>query len=337
MPPVIDTELTSAVNELNSNKAQGPDGICCEMFKAGGDALHSILQKLINYIFQGESILDQFNLSEIILIHKKGSVLDCGNYRPIGLLSHGYILMMQIVFNQISSTLCSTLPTSQSAYQKARSTIEQIQCLQQVIEKTFEFDKECFICFIDFKKAFDSIKQDKLWNALLRHSDLAQNYIKLLIKIYEFSKTRIRTDAGLTALIDLLRGTKQGDLLSAILFCVALAIIFAITFEEVDTGVSIGGEHFCDFSYVDDAALITEDEQSIQLLMAKLNENAREFGLEINFSKTKLMYVRKNREYPQQHIQLTGENVEVVTNFEYLGRVLSNDGDDTFAVESRIS
>ena len=66
----------------------------------------------------------------------------------------------------------------------------------------------------------------------------------------------------------------------------------------MEPGFSIGGERFSDFSYADDAALLAEDEPSMQLLMAKINENARDFGLEINFNKTKLMYVGKNR-----HIQ----------------------------------
>ena len=163
---------------------------------------------------------------------------------------------------------------------------------------------------------------------MLRHSDLDKSYIKLLIRIYDISKTRIRTDVGITTLINLLKGTKQGGILSAILFCFALAIIFAKTFEETNVGVSIGGECYGDFSYADDAALLTEDESSMQILMSKLHENAKEFGLEINFGKTKLMYVGKNRNYPRQHITLAGQDVEVVKQFDYLGRILSCDGDD---------
>ena len=119
---------------------------------------------------------------------------------------------MQILYK--SGSLCAALPSTQSAYQKGRSTIEQIQSIQQVIE----YNKECFICFIDYTKAFDSIKQEKLWTALMLYTDLDKAYIKLLIRIYEHSKARIKTDVGLSALIDLLKGTKQGDILSAILF-----------------------------------------------------------------------------------------------------------------------
>ena len=336
IPCITITELTRAISQLNANKAQGPDGISCEMFKHGGDSLHKVLLKLMNEIVRGDILPDAFNQSEIILIHKKGSRLDCGNYRPISLLSHGYKLLMQILYNRISSTLCDILPQTQAAYQKGRSTIEQIQCLQQIIEKTLEFNKECFICFVDFRKAFDSIKQDKLWAALLQHTDLDEAYVTLLINVYAVSKTRIRTDAGLTTLIELLKRTKQGDLLSAILFCVALAIIFSKTFEGITPGVSIGGEVFCDFAYADDAALVTEDEASMCELMTKLNDNAMEFGLEINFDKTKLMFVGKDRIYQEEYMTLAGQRVDIVSSFEYLGRIISNNGDDTLAVEARI-
>ena len=60
---------------------------------------------------------------------------------------------MQILFKRITPTLYDSLPDTQAAYQPKRGTVEQIQALQQIIEKCKEFNVEGVICFIDFTKS----------------------------------------------------------------------------------------------------------------------------------------------------------------------------------------
>ena len=69
---------------------------------------------------------DELNVSEIVTLFKKADPLDCGNYRPITLLSQVYKLLMQVVYTRIKKDL--------TAYQPGHSTIQQIQTIQQIIE-----------------------------------------------------------------------------------------------------------------------------------------------------------------------------------------------------------
>ena len=125
----------------NRGKALGPDGISCEIFKHGGPVLEAALLKLMNSIIISEGCLPgQFDLSEIALFHKKGSIHDCANYQPTRMLSHGYKLLMQVIYNRISGTLSCSLSDSQAAYQQGRGTIDQIQSVQQIVEKANEFN-----------------------------------------------------------------------------------------------------------------------------------------------------------------------------------------------------
>ena len=73
---------------------------------------------------------------------------------------------MQVVYTRIKKDLIGALPIQQAAYQPGHSTIEQIQTIQQIIEKSMEFQQSCVICFIDYTKVFDSIDQTKLWKTL---------------------------------------------------------------------------------------------------------------------------------------------------------------------------
>ena len=174
---------------LKRNKAPGPDDIVTEMLKHLVDKLLILYNKMIEL----RETPTQMRLSEIVTLFKKGDLLDCGNYRPITLLSHLY---KQIIYNRVSNTLAAALPKSQAAYQKGRNTIEQIQSIQQIIEKSREFNRPLVMCFIGFTKAFDSVKQSRLWKALNDYTDLDPSYINLLRTLYSNSKAFVRTKNG---------------------------------------------------------------------------------------------------------------------------------------------
>ena len=335
IPTVLLSEVNHCLSLLKSNKAPGPDGITSEMLSAGGEQLRVWLKDLINVIIETRDIPHQLVISEIITLFKKGDLLECGNYRPISLLCHIYKLLMMVIYLRIKDPLTKALQPSQAAYQQGRGTIEQIQTMQQIIEKCNEFNRSCVICFVDFTKAFDSVDQQKLWNALRKYTAINPAYINLIARLYEHSKTRIRTDVGTTSLISLLRGVKQGDLASAILFCIALMVVLLNTFEGQQCGISIGGIEHTDESYADDIGLITQNSMQMNTILERLRVFAAEFGLDINIPKTKVMFIGEHD--PNSMVCKIGDKVlDVVTFFEYLGRVLSNDGDDTKAVESRI-
>ena len=97
------------------------------------------------------------------------------------MLSHIYKLFMTIIDSRITDNLYSCLPNSQASYQPGRRSIKQIFALSQMIEKSIEFNKPFHMVFIDFTKAFDSIK---LWS-ILDKTPLNKNYINLLKSIYD--------------------------------------------------------------------------------------------------------------------------------------------------------
>ena len=118
--------------------------------------------------------------------------------------------------------------TYKAAYQPGYSTIEQIQKIQQIIEKSINFQQICVICFIGYTKAFDSINQIKLWETLYDFINIDPSYISLLAKICENVKSKVRTNFGKTNLLHLLKGVRQRDILSAILFCIILLAILIL-------------------------------------------------------------------------------------------------------------
>ena len=54
----------------------------------------------------------------------------------------------------------------QAGFRKGRGTRDQIADICWIIEKTREFQKNIYFCFIDYAKAFDCMDDNKLWKIL---------------------------------------------------------------------------------------------------------------------------------------------------------------------------
>ena len=53
------------------------------------------------------------------------------------------------------------LPDVQAGFRKGRGTGDQIASIHWIMEKTREFQKNIYFCFIDYAKAFDCVDHNK--------------------------------------------------------------------------------------------------------------------------------------------------------------------------------
>ena len=58
------------------------------------------------------------------------------------------------------------LQDAQCGFRLGKSTMDQIFSLQQVFEKSWEYDKKMYTWFVDLEKAYDRLPKDKLWTVL---------------------------------------------------------------------------------------------------------------------------------------------------------------------------
>ena len=80
-------ETIKAIKNLKNNKSPGKDSILAECIKNGGIILFEAIDQLIITIWREENIPDDWKVSIIIPIHKKGDKAICGNYRGISLIN----------------------------------------------------------------------------------------------------------------------------------------------------------------------------------------------------------------------------------------------------------
>ena len=84
----------------------------------------------------------------------------------IALISQASKVMLKILRARLQQYVNGELPDVQAGFRKGRGTRDQIANICWVMEKTREFQKNIYFCFIDYAKAFDCVDHNKLWKIL---------------------------------------------------------------------------------------------------------------------------------------------------------------------------
>ena len=91
--------------------------------------------------------------------------------------------MLKILHARLQYYANQELPDVKAGFRKGRGTRDQIANIHWIIQKTREFQKDIYLCFIDCAKAFDWVDHDKLWKAL-REMRIPDHLTCLLRNLY---------------------------------------------------------------------------------------------------------------------------------------------------------
>ena len=75
-------------------------------------------------------------------------------------------VMGKVLIRGISVGLASKLRREQVGFRRGRSAIEQIFVLRNIVEQATECNSSLYVCFVDYEKAFDSVRRETLWNIM---------------------------------------------------------------------------------------------------------------------------------------------------------------------------
>ena len=87
------------------------------------------------------------------------------------------------------------LPDIQAGLRKGRGTRDQIANIHWIIGKAREFQKNIYICFIDYAKAFDCVDHSKLWK-ILKEKRMPDHLTCLLRNLHAGQEATVRTGHG---------------------------------------------------------------------------------------------------------------------------------------------
>ncbi len=76
--------------------------------------------------------------------------------------------MLNIIVKRTERKLEGEINVVQAGFRQGRGTRDHIFNLRMIIQKYREFNQPLFTCFVDYTKAFDSVKHQQLWTAELK-------------------------------------------------------------------------------------------------------------------------------------------------------------------------
>ena len=127
------------------------------------------------------------------------------------------LIMFKILQARLQQYVNRELPDVQAGFRKGRGTRGQIANIFWIIEKSREFQKNIYFCFIDYAKAFDCVDHNKLWK-ILKEMGIPDHLTYLLRNLYAGQEATIRTRQGTTDWFQIGKGVSQGCILSPCLF-----------------------------------------------------------------------------------------------------------------------
>jgi uncharacterized C2H2 Zn-finger protein len=326
-------EVQEAVASLKVFKAAGPDGIMAEVLKAGGEPVVEWIHQIIHKIWQEERVVEEWTTCTIVPLFKKGDKEVCDNYRGISLLSIPSKVLAKVLYQRIERRVEPKLHEAQCGFRKGRGCVDQLFNLKQFMSLSRQKEKPLFMCFIDLKKAYDSVNRTLLWKAV-REYGVSEKVVKILNSLYDNTTARVRVNGKLSEHLSLKTGVKQGCVLSPLLFNIFMDWVMRIVMNTVGaSGIEIRFSkqrkwlHVKEqeltektlvntLMYADDLVLLESDFEKLKTFLVELDRELCSVGMTMNVKKTKMMVVNGKIDEP---VVIRGEKIEVEDSFPYLG------------------
>ena len=307
-------EVYELIDKLNPKKATTNNCIPAKFLKAANDIVSPYISYLFNRCANAGVYPNILKTAQVLPIHKKGSKIECSNYRPISLLSPLNKLFEKMLYKRINDYFerFQLFTPHQYGFRKKSSTSLAIYDL--IENELAARDKNMATCaiYLDLQKCFDSVDREILLKKL-SHYGIRGQPLKLLRSYlsdrYQF--TLINNIASNIELVEF--GVPQGSCLGPLLFLIFIndmplsSMKLIIKLFADDSLLFISGKSFNEIKD------ILEEE------LPKIEDWFLSNKLTINASKTEFMANGRNQPQNPFTVYLNNTPLNRSRSVKYLG------------------
>jgi hypothetical protein len=245
-------------------------------------------------------------------------------------------VLLKIIHNRIFRKCEEDMDDTQFGFRSGLSTREALFSLNVLVQRCLDVNVDVYMCFIDYEKAFDTVRHPKLLE-LLQEKGIDARDIQLIANLYWNQTANIKIENEISGEVKIRRGVRQGCILSPLLFNMYSEAIFKEALQGESVGIMVNGKHINNIRYADDTVLIADSLKSLHQLVEKVNEVSNSYGLKMNLKKTKLLLVSKTATPDTNtNFVINSEPIERVTHYKYLGTWVNEKWDQSQEIKTRI-
>ena len=280
VPPVLQHDVIQAIKSLQ-NKKGNINELPVHLFKENKEIFSIPLSILFNQSVETGKFPTKFKHATVIPIFKKGNREEIGNYRPISLLNIFSKVFEKLMKNNLLNFLSkkAIIIPEQYGFRQGLSTFDALHVFSEKIYKTLDEKKSLLSIYIDFSKAFDTVKHDILLSKLQHYG--IRGIINDWFRDYLTNRTQsTKISDKFSSPQHIQYGVPQGSALGPLLFLLYVNDIANI-FENTKS-----------ILFADDATLYTTGE-NLRDLIYTANTDLHTFHtwcvsnrLTVNFNKT---------------------------------------------------
>ena len=250
---VSSEEVLKKLSALQPHKATGHDNIPSKFLRDSAISIAPIITHIINLSIKQGHVPQDFKVAKVTPLHKKGSKLDPGNYRPVSILSSISKVMEKVVYEQVEKYLAKKklLYEFQSGFRTSHSTDTCLLYLSDHIKQEVDAGKYCGMVMLDLQKAFDTVNHSILVNKL-KAIGFDNTSVSWMQSYLEGREQMVDVNGTLSSPLPVSCGVPQGSILGPLLFLIYV--------NDMTSA--------CDcnlFLFADDSALLVSDRNKLQV------------------------------------------------------------------------
>lgn len=277
---------------MKDNKVPGVDGLSKEFYIVFWDIIGCHLLEVFRGIFGLEHMGVLMCEGVISLLYKKGDPKTLANWRPLTMLCVDYKLLSKAVTNRLSSAMAYVVGLDQTCGVVGRRLTWNLQLHRDVQAYLEERHLPAITVNLDQEKAFDMVSHEFLFR-IMEKFGFGNNFMKWVKILYSNVGSRVNINGNIGNVIKQLRGVRQGDPLSALLYVLYIEpFACAIRTNYNIKGIILpGGDMLKISQYADDTVLYLQDDLSLKESIKIIDEFSVASGSKINKNKTEIKYL----------------------------------------------
>jgi len=316
LKPLKMEEVQEIMKNQQPKMSSGIDTINNKIVKTCHEQLAYPMTLIINKSIEEQYVPTAYKKAKIVPLFKKGAANECGNYRPVSLLSALSKILEKAICKQLMAQLSNnnSICPDQFGFRYQSQTSHVVHKLLNEVSNNSVADMVTLATFIDLSKAFDCLQYDKLFYKLnaLGLTVEALNWFKSYLT---GRKQCVDIDGIRSDWLDVELGVPQGSILGPVLF-----LIYVNDINNADKEASYT-------KFADDTTIITSG-MTLDIATTKMNSALSK--LHIWFSQNKLNLNPSKTRYMIFNGKGTTETQLVKIDNQFIERVWSKGKETSF-------